>query len=95
MTHDGIGSAEGDFQGIPGFRSWESTIESIRFISADAAIVETSGTATLDTGSFDEDATIVVARSEDGWRIAAWRVMTFDEALLNLLRGAQGGPENP
>ncbi|MCH7571073.1 MAG: hypothetical protein IH919_11005 [Deltaproteobacteria bacterium] len=30
--------------------------------------------------------TIVVARSEDGWKIAAWRVMTFDETLLNMLR---------
>ncbi len=30
--------------------------------------------------------TIGVARSEDGWKIAAWRVMTFDEKLLNMLR---------
>jgi len=38
-----------------------------------------SGITTLDTRSFDEETTIVVVRSEDGWKIAAWRVMTFDE----------------
>ena len=52
----------------------------------DSAIVEITGTTTLDTGSFDEDTTIVVARRDDNWRIAAWRVMTFDETLLNMLR---------
>ena len=86
-TYEGIRNAEEDFGGIPGFQSYNGTIESIRFISRDAAIVEVSGITTLDTGSFDEETTIVVARSEDGWKIAAWRVMNFDETLLNLLRG--------
>ncbi len=86
VTHDGLRSLEEDFQGITGFQSWDGTIESIRFISPDAAIVEVLGITTLDTGTFDEETTIVVARSEDGWKIAAWRVMTFDETLLNMLR---------
>jgi uncharacterized protein (TIGR02246 family) len=84
---DGVRNAEEEFQGLPGFQSWDGKIESIRFISRDAAIVEVSGTTTLDTGTFDEETTIVVARSEDGWKIAAWRVMNFDETLLNMLRG--------
>ena len=52
------------------------------------AAVEVSGITTLDTGSFDEERTIVVVRSEDGWKIAAWRVMTFDETLLDMMRNS-------
>ncbi len=85
-TDDGIRRLEEDFGGMPGFQSYDGTIESIRFISRDAAIVEISGTTTLDTGRFDEETTIVVARTQVGWKIAAWRVMTFDETLLNMLR---------
>ncbi len=83
---DEIIPAEEDFGGMPGFQSYDGTIDSIRFISPDSAIVEVSGTTTLDTGSFDEETTIVVARRDDNWRIAAWRVMTFDETLLSMLR---------
>jgi uncharacterized protein (TIGR02246 family) len=86
-THDAIRSLEEDFGGMPGFRSYDARIENIRFISRDAAIIEILGTTTLDTGSFDEETTIVATRTIDGWRIAAWRVMTFDETLLNMLRG--------
>jgi len=78
--------AEEEFGGMPGFQSYDGTIDSIRFISTDSAIVEITGTTTLDSGSFDEETTIVVARRDDNWRIAAWRVMTFDETLLNMLR---------
>ena len=85
-THDAIRSLEEDFGGMPGFQSYDGRIENIRFISRDAAIVEILGTTTLDTGSFDEETTIVVARALDEWKIAAWRVMTFDETLLNMLR---------
>ena len=85
-THDAIRSLEEDFGSMPGFQSYDGRIENIRFISRDAAIVEILGTTTLDTGSFDEETTIVVARALDGWKIAAWRVMTFDETLLNMLR---------
>ncbi len=83
---DEIIPAEEEFGGMPGFQSYDGTIDSIRFISTDSAIVEVTGTTTLDTGSFDEETTIVVARRDDNWRIAAWRVMTFDETLLNMLR---------
>ncbi len=78
--------AEEEFGGMPGFQSYDGTIDSMRFISTDSAIVEVTGTTTLDSGSFDEETTIVVARRDDNWRIAAWRVMTFDETLLNMLR---------
>jgi uncharacterized protein (TIGR02246 family) len=92
-THDAIRSAEEDFGGLPGFQSWEATIENIRFISLDAAIVEVSAITTLDTGSFDEETTIVVARNEDGWKIAAFRVMTFDETLLNMMSNSSPDQE--
>ncbi len=85
-THDAIRSLEEDFGGMSGFQSYDARIENIRFISRDAAIVEILGTTTLDTGRFDEETTIVVARTPDGWKIAAWRVMTFEETLLNMLR---------
>ena len=85
-THDAIRSLEEDFGGMPGFQGYDGRIENIRFISRDAAIVEILGTTTLDTGSFDEETTIVVARTQVGWEIAAWRVMTFDETLLKMLR---------
>ncbi len=85
-TPDAIRSLEEDFGGMPGFQSYVGRIENIRFISRDVAIVEILGTTTLDTGNFDEETTIVVADTLDGWKIAAWRVMTFDETLLNMLR---------
>jgi len=78
---------EEEFGGMPGFESYRAAIDTIRFISRDAAIVEVSATTNLDTGNFDEETTIVVARTDGGaWRIAAWRVMTVDETLLRLLR---------
>jgi len=81
---DEIEHAEEGFGGIPGFQRYEGRIESIRFISTDAAIVETSAKTILDTGSFEEEVTIVVARSGSNWRIAAWRVMIFDKKLLDM-----------
>jgi len=83
---DDLHRAEEEFGGMPGFQSYDGTIDSVRFISADAAIVEVSGTTTLDSGRFDEEVTIVVARRDDNWGIAAWRVMTFDETLRSMLR---------
>ncbi len=83
---DEIRRAEEEFGGMPGFQSYDGTIDSIRFISPDSAIVEVSGTTTLETDSFNEEVTIVVARRDDNWRIAAWRFMTFDETLLSMLR---------
>ena len=46
--------------------------------------METTANTILDTASFEEKVTIVVARSNNKWRIAAWRVMVFDENLLDL-----------
>ena len=85
-TRDAIQGAEEEFGGLPGFQSYGGTITDIRYISRDAAIVELSGITTLDTGQFDEETTIVVARTPEGWKIAAWRVMNFDQTLLNMLR---------
>ncbi len=85
-TGEELLSAEEEFESLPGFQSFDGTIESIRFISRDAAIVEISAMTTLDTGQFDEETTIVVARTQMGWKIAAWRVMTFDETLLDMLK---------
>ena len=62
-------------------------IDIIRFISADAAIIEITGITTLDTGRFEEKTTIVAARNDGVWKLAAWRVMEFDETLAKMLRG--------
>lgn len=83
-TPKAVRENEEEFQGMPGFKSWDGTVESIRFISPDAAIVEVSAVTRLDSGEFEEQTTVVVART-DGWKIAAARVMNFDETLLNLL----------
>jgi len=83
---DEIRRLEEEFGSMPGFQSYDGSIDSIRFISPNSAIVEVTGTTTLDTDSFDEEVTIVVARRDVNWRIAAWRVMTFDETLLSMLR---------
>lgn len=84
-TQEGVRDNEEEFQGIPGFQSWHSSNRSIRFISPDAAIVESSAVTTLDSGKFDEEATVVVTRTDAGWKIAAARVMNFDQTLLNLM----------
>jgi uncharacterized protein (TIGR02246 family) len=84
-THEGVRENEEQFQGIPGFQKWHVSNRSIRFISPDAAIVESSAVTTLDSGKFDEEATVVVTRTDAGWKIAAARVMNFDQTLLNLM----------
>jgi len=85
-TRDAIQGAEKKFGGLPGFQSYDGTITEIRYISRDAAIVELSGITTLETGRYGEETTIVVARTPGGWKIAAWRVMNFDQNLLNMIR---------
>ena len=84
---ESLREGEENFVSLPGFRGYEGSVESIRFISRDAALVEISGTTSLGERRFDEKTTIVVARTDEGWKIAAWRVMNFDETLLNMLRG--------
>ena len=85
-TREELIGAEEEFENLPGFQSFNGTIESIRFISRDAAIAEISATTVLDSGRFDEETTVVVARTQGDWKIAAWRVMTFDPTLLDMLR---------
>ena len=84
-TPEGVRDNEEEFQGIPGFQNWHASIESIRFISPDTAIVESSAVTTLDSSKFDEEATVIVTRTDAGWKIAAARVMNFDQTLLNLM----------
>lgn len=84
-THQRIAEMEGEWITMPGYQRWEGEVEEVRFISRDAAIVEVSATTFLDTGKFDEETTLVVARTDGAWKIAAWRVMNIDQALLNLL----------
>lgn len=83
---DEIRRLEEDFGGMPGFQSYDGTIDSIRFISVDSAIVEVTGTTTLDRAVSTRRPPSSWRGGTDIWRIAAWRVMTFDETLLNMLR---------
>lgn len=69
---------EEEFNRMPGFR-WEVTIDSIRFLDRDVAIIESSGLTTHASGKIEEKHTMVVSRQDDDWRIAAVRIMEFDE----------------
>ena len=86
MLGENIEEAEGDFYKIPGFQNWDGMIDTVRFISADAAIVETTCITTLNTGEYEEKTTIVVSRNDGVWKLAAWRVMEFDESLAKMMR---------
>lgn len=66
---------EEEFYSTPGFREWHATVESIRFLSDDVAIVEQIATTTLDSGQTHENATVVMLRTSEGWKIAAVRVL--------------------
>ncbi len=81
-----ISSAEEEYQSLPGFQGFDGQVKDVRFISRDAAIVEMAATTVLGSGRFDEETTIVVARTPSGWRIAAWRVMTVHPTILEMLR---------
>jgi uncharacterized protein (TIGR02246 family) len=65
---------------LAGFQSWTASIDAIRFIGADVAVVESSGTVVIGGGSIAERVTWVVHRTAVGWRIAALRVMEFKRA---------------
>ena len=86
MLGENVEEEEQNFYNLPGFQGWNGTIDSIRFISADAAIVEVTGVTTLDTRRFEEKTTIVTARNTGTWKLAAWRVMEFDGSLAKMLR---------
>lgn len=88
-----IRRVEEDWQNTPGFRSYDGRMESVRFISPDAAIVEMTGTTTLDSGEINEETTVVVVRRGGEWRITAWRVMSLDGPGLAVLLGGADASE--
>jgi uncharacterized protein (TIGR02246 family) len=64
----------------PGFREWTTSVDAIRFIGADVAVVESSGAVLVGGNRIAERITWVVNRSAAGWRIAAVRIMTFERS---------------
>jgi len=61
----------------PGFQAWTTSVDAIRFVGTDVAIVESSGSVSISGDSIAESITWVVNRTGAGWRIAAVRVMAF------------------
>ena len=66
---------EEEFYGTPGFIEWRTQAESIRFPNLDVAIVEAAGTTLYETGTVAGRATLVLARVDGEWKIAAVRVL--------------------
>ena len=64
--------------GAPGFQAWSASVDAIRFIDADVAVVESSGAVTIAGARIAERITWVVKRTVAGWRIAAVRIMAFE-----------------
>ena len=64
--------------GAPGFQAWSTSVDAIRFLGADVAVVESSGTVTIAGDRIAERMTWVVNRTVAGWRIAAVRIMAFE-----------------
>ena len=74
-----IRRSEEEFYRAPGFREWRVTIDTIRFLSPDVAVVETTTITTLATSETRGQASWVVARRDGAWKIAAVRVMSVEE----------------
>lgn len=74
---DAIRRKEEQVASLPGFQSWTASIDAIRFVGADVAMVESSGKVTMGGERIAERITWVVERTAAGWRIAALRVMAF------------------
>jgi uncharacterized protein (TIGR02246 family) len=70
---------EENFYNTPGFKAWEGRIDTIRFVTPDVALAEGKGRTSLDSGGIDEEFTWVVSRQNGRWRIAAVRIMVFEE----------------
>jgi ketosteroid isomerase-like protein len=64
----------------PGFREWTTSVDAIRFIGADVAVVESSGAVFIGGNRIAERITWVVNRTVAGWRIAAVRIMAFERS---------------
>jgi uncharacterized protein (TIGR02246 family) len=65
----------------PGFHTWTTSVDAIRFIGTDVAVVESSGAVTIGGDSIAERITWIVNRTVAGWRIAAVRIMAFERAV--------------
>lgn len=75
-----VGSAEiqrneEEFYRTPGLQDWSVTVESIRFLTPDVALVDAASVTTIDDEESRSRAGLVVVRSETDWRIAAVHVM--------------------
>lgn len=70
-----IQQSEEEFYSTPGFKEWHATVESIRFLTDDVAIVEQSVSTILDSGEIRENASVVMLRHDGDWKIAAVRVL--------------------
>ena len=66
--------------GAPGFQAWTTSVDGVRFIGADVAVVESSGAVTIGGDRIGERITWVVHRTVAGWRIAAVRIMAFERS---------------
>jgi uncharacterized protein (TIGR02246 family) len=64
----------------PGFQAWTTSVDAIRFLGADVAVVESSGAVTIAGDRIAERMTWVVNRTVAGWRIAAVRIMAFERS---------------
>jgi uncharacterized protein (TIGR02246 family) len=62
----------------PGFQGWTASVDAIRFVGADVAVVESSGAVSIAGAQIAERITWVVNRTAVGWRIAAVRIMAFE-----------------
>lgn len=56
----------------------EVTVDAIRFLSSDVALVESTATATLPDGGSVGQATLVVVRQDGSWKISVARVMSIE-----------------
>jgi uncharacterized protein (TIGR02246 family) len=74
---DAIRQNEERVASTPSFEGWTTSVDAIRFVGADVAVVESSGTVTIGGGRIAERITWVVNRTAVGWRIAAVRIMSF------------------
>ena len=75
---DAIRRNEEEFYSTPGFQGWHATIDAIRFISPNVALVESTDVSTLDTGETVYQTTWVTIRQNGDWRFAVVRVMSFE-----------------
>ena len=78
VGRDAIRQNEQRAVSAPGFQAWSTSVDAIRFLGADVAVVESSGAVTMAGARIAERITWVVNRTEAGWRIAAVRIMAFE-----------------